>query len=695
MQETVSMIHDEILDSKVELSSHDYRQLIQKYALRVCNTPVPPIPWERFSLSFNLTHDQSVLTFNPPVNTSRTVLDLDLSTLLLTLNIGKLLDVLAAILTQQPIIFFSANYSTLVTSLECLLYLIYPLKWVHVYVPLVPEGLRDYYLEGPPGSYIMGAHVRHQSIVEELNSSVTCNLDNDKHIRIPDALDFHRIPPSKLQRFADPITKLLDEIKKARSLQSTHSLVRLRIDQQREHERQHRLDTNRRINEIFLDLMVDLCGDALKPIFWKMEYPQTSPSNSLRRASTSTAAQPPPAPVISRKTFSRENYLKSKTEGIELEFYRVFVDSTAFQLLMNEEKLASPSSKAFRRICSLRLASNEEQLYHFNNTSTDDTDDDELSRQLNMSVSSSDTVSSQLVLPLPDWPSNMSSNYLDSCLEVFTHELQHAQEERSPPVITVYAYLRGCALLARGELLNGLRDLYLIENPHLFPHEYIEATIIPILSDSLLLDLFLNEPFYIKSAEWKKVHTQPTSQHMSIIDLEKSGNSLDDSVRMPSGIDGALDEEWTVSETNLSCEQFREQVHRLSIALDKDTAETLFNALLHWTDHSAGKTMKKDKTLTNANSKTADATKRSRSWSTTTYSLAESLAMSKDHRRDSQLAPATPKSTSSSADVQIPAPLFERFLDVWQKTNAEKVRMNHYLPEDRQKQESILKVEEN
>ncbi|CAF4555263.1 unnamed protein product, partial [Rotaria magnacalcarata] len=80
------------------------------------------------------TNDQSVLTFDPPIDTNHTVLDLDLSILPLTLNIGKLLDILAAIFTQQPIIFFSSNYSKLVTTLECLLYLIYPLKWAHVYV---------------------------------------------------------------------------------------------------------------------------------------------------------------------------------------------------------------------------------------------------------------------------------------------------------------------------------------------------------------------------------------------------------------------------------------------------------------------------------------------------------------------------------------------------------------------------------
>jgi hypothetical protein len=378
MQETISIIHDEIILAKIEPNSTAYKQLIKKYAFLACNTPVPPIPWERFSLSFNLTNQQSVLTFDSPINTNRTVLDLDLSILLLTLNIGKLLDVLAAIFTQQPIIFFSTNYSTLVTTLECLLYLIYPLKWVDVYVPLVPDGLRDYYLEGPPGSYIMGAHSRHQSIVEELDISFTCNLDNDKNMHVPSNTDFQRIPSTKLQRFVGPITQFLEEMKTARSLQNVHTPVRLRIDQQREFERQHRMNTNNKIIEIFLNLMVDLCGDALQPIYWKMDNQQPSPTNTLTRTSVSDDRNP--AQCQTRTKFSREKYLISKPEGIELEFYRSFVRSTAFQHLM-EEEIVSISPTVFKQICQLRSLSNEDQLYYFNDTSADDLDDNQVKKE--------------------------------------------------------------------------------------------------------------------------------------------------------------------------------------------------------------------------------------------------------------------------------------------------------------------------
>ncbi|CAF0996628.1 unnamed protein product [Adineta steineri] len=683
MQETITLIHDEIMQSKIELNSSAYRLLIQKYAFLACNTPVPPIPWERFSLSFSLTHNQSVLLFDPPININRTVLDLDLSILLLTLSIGKLLDVLAAIFTQQPIIFFSTNYSKLVTTLECLLYLIYPLKWINIYVPLVPNGLRDHYLEGPPGAYIMGTHSRHQSIVEQLDISLTCNLDNDKNIHVPKDIKFHQIPSTKLQHFIGPITQFLEDIKVSRSLQNVHTPIRLRMDQQREFERKQRIETNQKITKIFLDLMVDLCGDALQPIYWKVNH-QSSPTNTLTKSSKRERKNSIHPQAIT--SFSKEQYLNSKAESIELDFYRQFVASTAFQLFL-EEELTSITPTIFRQICHVHLLSNEDQLYHIDHTLED------IGNTENGSTTTlCESMSSQMLLPLPNWPLNKSTHYLDSCIETFSNELQQAQQERSPAVIAIYAYLRGCALLARGNLIDGLRDLYLIDNPNLFPRDFIEKNIVPRLSDECLLDLFLHEKFYTESPEWKKVQTRPT-QRMSKIDLDESGNSFDEQISDKSSSDFDLSNEMIVVENALTYEQFCEHVSRLSIAVDKETAEKLFNALLYWTDNSIIKTLKKDKTLTNNNTNKPSETLKplGRRVSSASISLKDTLTMLNDHKRDGQSPNASPR-PSTQHNSTLPAQLFESFLENWQQTNAEKIRMNSCLPDDRQKQESILKI---
>ncbi|CAF0752462.1 unnamed protein product [Adineta ricciae] len=673
MQETMTSIHDELIQSKVEPNSNAYKLLIQKYAFFACNTPIPPIPWDRFSLSLSLTHNQSVLIFDPPVNTDRAVLDLDLSILLLTLNIGKLLDVLAAILTEQPIIFFSSNYSKLVTTLECLLYLIYPLKWAHIYVPLVPYGLRDHYLAGPTGSYIMGTHARHQEIVEKLDNSITCNLDNDKNIRVPKHVNLHNIPSTKLQRFIDPITHFLENIKVSRSLQNVHTPIRLRMDQQREFERETRIETNQKITKMFFDLMVDLCGDALKPIYWTVHH-QHSPTNTLARTSNHEGK----TTITSQTTtFSKENYLLSKSEGVELEFYQTFVETTAFQHLLEEERVSVVPS-IFRQTCQIQLLSDEDQLYDLNHPDNP-----------NDLATLCDSLSSQMILPLPNWPNNASTHYLDSCIDVFTNELQNAQRERSPAVIAVFAYLRGCAFLARGNLLDGLRDLYLIDNQNLFPREYIEAKIVPRLSDEHLLDIFTHESFYQDAPEWKKVDIR-SDLRLSKVDLTESGNSFEESISTKSSSDFDNHSDLFIVNSALTYEQFTEHIQRLSITNDAETTGILFNALLYWTDSNLVKTLKKDKTLTSKTSNSSQSSDRHASISS--KSLKDTLMILNDHRQGGQSSSTIPKLSLQTNSTTLPAALFGSFLDVWQQTNAEKVRMIRCLPDDRQKQESILKV---
>ena len=374
MQETISIIHDELIGKQIEINSETYKILIQKFTFLVCNTPVPPIPWGRFSLSLNLTYDQSVLTFDPPFATDRSVIDLDLSILLLTLNIGKLLDIVSGILTQQPLMFFSENYSTLVTIPECLLYLIYPLKWIHVYVPLVPDALRDYYEAGPPGSFIMGAHARHQATVQELGMCLVCNLDDEKPVYIPPKLGFQQLPTNKMRRFSSQICKLTEKIKLDRAKQNMNTTVRLRINQQREDERQNRTETNEKIIKIFLDFMIDLFGDTLKPIYWRIHHQQASPTNSLHRSS----------PVENRNglqrgtMFSKEAYLRSKVEGLEKEFYQIFISTSAFQLFIEQEKLESQSLSDFRKFCEAREWSDENRTLDPDESSSDDeTEDDD------------------------------------------------------------------------------------------------------------------------------------------------------------------------------------------------------------------------------------------------------------------------------------------------------------------------------
>ena len=300
-----------------------------------------------------------------------------------------------------------------------------------------------------------------------------------------------------------------------------------------------------------------------------------------------------------------------------------------------------------------------------------------------------------MLLPLPEWPVDLSTHYLDSCIEVFTDELDNAEEERSPAAISVYAYLRGCARLSRGYYLDGLRDLYLIENPNLFPQKYIETVIVPRLVEERLLDQFLSETFYTKSPEWKKVRTRTISHSMSIIDIGDS-DELVGASSIPSSPETFIDD-WNVVEQPLNYQQFIDHIHRLNIVRDPKLTEVLFHALSYWIDNPVGKTSK-DSTLTGNANKPAEPHKpvSKQGSGPTSFTFQHTMDMLNNHARKSSSATPVPTPTPklpSQPETTLPVALFDSFVDIWQQTNAEKVRMNHLLPEDRQNHESILKVD--
>ena len=292
-----------------------------------------------------------------------------------------------------------------------------------------------------------------------------------------------------------------------------------------------------------------------------------------------------------------------------------------------------------------------------------------------------DPLFAQKLLPLPEWPSDLSTHYLDSCIDIFSDELENAQQERSLAELSVYAYLRGCARLARGDYLDGLRDLYLIENPNLFPHKYIETVIVPRLAEEYLLDTLLSESFYTRSPEWKKVRMRAASNSLSAIDLDDS-DKLADPSRIPSTPD-IDDSEWQLIEPTMTYQQFSDHVHRLNIILDQDTTEALFKALSYWTDNPAAKTLKKENTLTDNRKNSGSKISK--------FTFQHTLEMLPNHPRMNQPSTPTPKPTAQPEPI-LPSALFELFLDIWQQTNTEKVRLSRHLPEDRHHQESILAV---
>ena len=81
-----------------------------------------------------------------------------------------------AILLERKVILRSKSKSKLSRTSEALCELLYPLKWQHIYIPIVPEGLTEY-LEAPT-PYLMG--VLSDISTENLNYEQSIEIDIDK-----------------------------------------------------------------------------------------------------------------------------------------------------------------------------------------------------------------------------------------------------------------------------------------------------------------------------------------------------------------------------------------------------------------------------------------------------------------------------------------------------------------------------------
>ena len=94
---------------------------------------------------------QSSFTPHPPFFSP---VKFSLNPLLLQLNPDAILVIFRCILLEKKMLFVSSDIGRLTTLVQSLLYLIFPMTWSFVYIPLLPDSLVEYL--GSPVPFIMG-----------------------------------------------------------------------------------------------------------------------------------------------------------------------------------------------------------------------------------------------------------------------------------------------------------------------------------------------------------------------------------------------------------------------------------------------------------------------------------------------------------------------------------------------------------
>jgi len=147
--------------------------------------PSPGSPPLKFSLGGN---DRQIV--QPPTYPDIPTTGARVALLFHQLGIRSVLTLFSAILTEQKILFHSSSFSRLTDSCTALVSLIYPMRYSHTLVPVLPYSILE--VLSSPTPYIIGVHSQHQEHIDELLDVIIVDLDGGM-LTIPENMTIHQI----------------------------------------------------------------------------------------------------------------------------------------------------------------------------------------------------------------------------------------------------------------------------------------------------------------------------------------------------------------------------------------------------------------------------------------------------------------------------------------------------------------------
>ncbi|XP_011302109.1 myotubularin-related protein 13 isoform X1 [Fopius arisanus] len=164
---------------------------------------VPPAggPQVRFSIGAG---DRQAL--QPPISPSLPITHTSVNLLFQQLGIRNVLVLFSAVMTEHKILFHSASYSRLTEGCRALTALMYPFRYTHVYIPLLPAALVE--ILSTPTPFIMGVHSSLKQEVSELMDVIVADLDGGS-ITVPDGVSLALLPEPLLSQTQDHLSLVL------------------------------------------------------------------------------------------------------------------------------------------------------------------------------------------------------------------------------------------------------------------------------------------------------------------------------------------------------------------------------------------------------------------------------------------------------------------------------------------------------
>jgi len=140
----------------------------EKILSELANSPIPlpghsivlKLPSRRHASSH--TQNEVALT-RPPLDSP--VKDVDVSMLFAKMGVGNILSVFAAVLAEKRCLFIAKDPATVSQCVQAMAALIHPLKWQHIFIPILPRSMMSYVCAPMP--FFIGVSKNH---IDELKS---------------------------------------------------------------------------------------------------------------------------------------------------------------------------------------------------------------------------------------------------------------------------------------------------------------------------------------------------------------------------------------------------------------------------------------------------------------------------------------------------------------------------------------------
>ena len=133
---------------------------------------VPPAGGPQIHFSIGAKDKQFL---QPPASATLPVTGQSVTKLFQQLGIKNTLTIFSAALTEQKVLFHSSSHARLNAACHALTSLMFPFRYTHVYIPILPASLVE--VLSTPTPFIMGVHSSLRGEVAELMDVIVADLD--------------------------------------------------------------------------------------------------------------------------------------------------------------------------------------------------------------------------------------------------------------------------------------------------------------------------------------------------------------------------------------------------------------------------------------------------------------------------------------------------------------------------------------